>query len=960
MSGYWYYQTGEEKRWLHVEDSADAEGEVRKNGGTKMSVLKISQLVGDDADIYTDKFDLKYCGPLYFDIDCGEADDQIMTAIEASRTLVRNLLSAGIEGKAIQMVLSGKKGMHVLVDQRAVTGSAGMITALPAIYRKIAEKLYVEGMDFQVYGSRRGNTFRLVNLQREGIGTYPVHVTIDELMKLNVEQYREFVKGPRSVPDRPEKVKRCDAIYEEYKWAKDRVMAEEKRNAERIPMTDAALGLLKAAEPACVDMLKRGKRHVAATYNQIGNQLGAYSRVTGLDRNQRRSLGFMVADNTPSNSGKAQKERRRLVMAGLETVVRRPTFNWSCGAVRRLLDKTPCEDCPVREHWEATQAQTASDLVSIQEIHGQYFVKDMNDPDDEKLRRITNFILDPVHVVVEQPSDPTLPERRLLTRCQVLTPRGRYGFMDIDDSAFSSKGNFTKQLTGHGNLAYWGSDNQIQSLREFLFSEDKMSDTAKVVQLTQAGLHVIKIPGTNDFLKVFVEPGYSIDSRNSYGTHTLHKPQGCLTDYRSVKALKFQNEEMQTGKLVDQAEIDGVSDAVVGLFNLAEPIVMSQLVGFVTATHLKQHIAAITHQFPTLLFWGPAGSGKTTTMKIVAALAGLDKQEGMVVAANTAKSGFAIRTLMCTSTTQLRIFDEFNINELDHELMGKILQMIKLSWDASTWVQGGLDKTEGGVGVEQNGMSAPSVFMGEQDIRGVPEATAIQHRSVQVYFTKKMRGETDAAARAMMQQRPWLVKLAYALMRTALWQKPEEVFKWRDKYIEWTPAALPDRPRIAYATVFLGLEFLLSTCKSMGLRQDALDAITTSIVALKTHLQINTAALSMVKTQSQATLLLADIGSYMSVERFRLEVKNAPALVVDGEEVFISAPALHTVYRAYCKGINATPMILHLNTFLQLLAEENYVIEMKHIQSEILGGKPCVRLNKKQMIEAGINTDFFK
>lgn len=956
MSGYWYFQTGEESRWLHAEDGANAESEIRRQGATKVAVLKISQLVGDDADIYTDKFDLKYSGPLYFDIDCGEADDQITAAIEAGKALVRALLDIGVEEKALTTVLSGKKGLHVLVDQRAVTGSTAMVPALPAVYRKVAEKFYVEGMDFQVYSARRGNTFRLVNVKREGIGTYPVHVSVAELMELTVAEYREMVKAPRDVPARPDKVKRCDSLYEEYKWARERVGAETKKEAERIPMTNAAIEILKSGEPPCIEHLKRGKRHVSATYNQLGNQAGAYARIAGLDRSHRRALGGLIADNTKSNSGKAQKERRRLVMAGLETVVSRPNYVWSCGAMRKILDKPPCDECGVREHWEAAQAETATFATSILELHGQYFAS----AEDDKVRRLTNFILDPVHVVVEQPADPTLPERRISTRFQVLTPKGRYGFLDMDDNAFTSKGAFTKNLTGHSNLCYWGSDNQVQSLREYMFGDEKMNDAAKVVQVSQAGMHVLKIPGSDEFLKVYVEPGFSVDSRNKYGTHTLHKPQGCLTDYRSVNRLKFENEEAQTGKLTTQDEINSVSDAVIGLFDMGHPVVISQLVGWMVSTHLKQHIAAITHQFPTLLFWGPAGAGKTTTIKIVAALSGLDKSEGMVVAANTAKSGFAIRTLMCTSTTQPRIFDEFNLNELDSELASKILQAIKLSWDASSWTQGALDRIEGGTTVESNGLTAPCVFMGEQDIRGVPEETAIAHRSIQVFFTKDMRPATDNIARQMMQRRPWLVKVAYALMKSALWQKPEEVFKWRDKYIEWTPAALPDRPRVAYATVFMGLEFLRLRLADMGVRPEVLTRIEEASQALRLHINENAKEIATSKSKTQVTGMLSEIAAYMAIERFRQDVGAAPALTADESHLYILPPALHTTYRVFCRSTGSNPVIPNLNTFLQLLQQEKYIVDMRYVQSGILNGRPCVKIDMKLLETAGVDITYFR
>lgn len=958
MSEYWYYQNSEEGRWLSIEDCTDPEAEVRKRGGRKMSILCISQLVGDDADVYTDRFDLKYRGPLYFDIDCGPEPDEINQAIAAAAQLVRTLLSTGVQDTAIEIVLSGKKGLHVMVDQRAVMGSRNMTTALPAIYRKIAERLYVEGMDFAVYGARRGNCFRLVNLERENYPAFPVHITIEELWTLTPELYREYVAAPREVPPVPEKVERCDGLFDLYKWAKERVAAEQKHADKRIPMTDAAKHALQEKMPPCIELLLKGKRQMHATYNQIGCQIGAYARVVDMPRAQRRSLGFMVADNTPSNNNKAQKERRRLVMAGLETTVRRQNYEWSCGAMRKLLDKPPCDDCTVKDHWQHSQAESARE-AQVLEYDDQFFVKMFDANGDEVLKRLTNFTLEPVRVIVEKQDDPSLPDRRLWTRCQVRTPAGQYGFIDVVDSAFNSKGNFTKQLTGHGNLAFWGTDNQVQTLREYLFSEEKMSDAAKVTQVDQAGMHVFRLPGTDEFIKVYVEPGYSVDNRGRFNTHAVKQDYGASPSYYTLKPLSTENTEAQSGRLTDPREKQELESALRSLFSLADPDIMGLLVGWMVATHLKSHIAAINYQFPMLHFWGPAGAGKTITMKLVSALCGLDNSEGLITSASTAKSGFAVRTLMCTSTTVPRFFDELNLNNFDSDLCHRLLHFMKLNWDGSSWKQGALDRTESGARIESTALTAPCVFMGEQDISGFSEATAVAHRTVSVFFTKDMHGREENA-RAMMERRHWIVKLSYVLMKMALWQRPEEVFRWRDQFIPLTPSLLPDRPRLSYATVFMGLEFLKNVLQGLGISEELLGEVDKLKEAVKVNINVNAVDLSMAKNKTQVTNMLSEIAAYMSVENFRLEMKNAPAMQTKGDHLYILVPAMHTVYRAYCRRIGQMPVIPQMGTFMQLLQQEKYVASMQHMSPDILKGRSCVMLGLPEMAMAGIDISMLR
>ena len=129
---YRYYQTHHKSPWTVIEDSPDVEEIVRKRGGTKLTILAVSEPVTDD----TNRENLAYKGPFYVDVDHRD----LGIAIDSTQTLVRNLLGLGITEDNIELYCSGSKGFHIIVPATAFS-SGRPRKNLPAVYLAMAHSM---------------------------------------------------------------------------------------------------------------------------------------------------------------------------------------------------------------------------------------------------------------------------------------------------------------------------------------------------------------------------------------------------------------------------------------------------------------------------------------------------------------------------------------------------------------------------------------------------------------------------------------------------------------------------------------------------------------------------------------------------------------------------------------------------------------------------------------------------
>lgn len=321
---YRYYQLeGGTERW----NPCKADMDLSRLRPTFQTILAVDTLSESDPSA-EQRAKFKYLGPLYFDIDAGDLDD----AIDSAKRLHVKLLSEGLTDQDIEIYLSGKKGLHLLVPTQCFLEKPDEpVTRLPDIYRELAFKLAVPFTDFSVYSARRGRMLRTIYRQREN-GLYKVAITAEQLRALDGESYLKLASQPSGwASTRPAFSPTFSMLY----LAASQKIAAIKPRKSKPPSAD----LLKR-DMSYVTKLLRGES--GQGFNKIALQLAIYAREVGWTADQLIASAQGLVENHKSDSYRYNSPSKRL--AALRSMIDyadgNDCYSYSTAALRNLVAPT--------------------------------------------------------------------------------------------------------------------------------------------------------------------------------------------------------------------------------------------------------------------------------------------------------------------------------------------------------------------------------------------------------------------------------------------------------------------------------------------------------------------------------------------------------------------------------------------------------------------------------------------
>lgn len=897
---YYYYQRSEHDAWflLSCQGEEDPVALAKAQGAKKLTILALNQMISDgtDAEIPRNRDKVGYRGPLYFDIDCKDDLDQ---AISSGQELVGKLARMGVPKDCIAIYLSGSKGLHILVNETLFTGKR-FVLRLPEIYKELARDLYVRGLDYSVYSSGRGNSFRIVNLQRHD-GNYRVPVTPDELAELTVDRYREWVKAPRTVEvEDPQGrvVHELKAMFEE---AKKRVNAKPKHV---IIASSADMEAIREPVPACIQMLcDSDSLKPDASYNHAATQLATYIVRAGVSQSVAESLAARLADSAKSSTYNTPKLRRDHIEAQIHYVEHTPTFSFGCNPIRTLLSKRPCEGCPI-EAGINRDGDPDAGLSAVAESDGYYIRQ------GDGKRRISNFILQPLDVFINVPQDGTSP-RRVGTRMNVMKGGEVVGKINFKEPAFSGRSAFLKEFEGITDLTFQGSDLDIQKIKLAVFKEGQ--DVGEIFQVYTAGVHLDFVDNSPVF--TYVEPDMSVNSVKVRGTHQflgnlLARP------YFAHCTMAERGDE-------------SVDNALSRLLKINQKPEVGQMIGWSVAAHFKTHFMHLHSQFPILCLWGAAGSGKSKSAGLITWLNGTDYMQKDAGVSAPSTSRYAMLEYLSSTTTIPRIVEEFNKSKMTNQAYKDVGERIKQAWNGEATLKGRL--CQGNLGRTNAEaiaipMSSPLIVISEQEI----EVPAIQERSIRVHLTKKKLGQCREQFFYASNHREDIRRLGKALLAKALITPPEAIDALMEKASALLPADMDDRPRFSKQVVLVGLWLLQEVCEELHLFK-ALKTLDPVIKAVIERFTGNSDGY----VQSEIDLVMQKIAVIVAISRSTEDAGARNAYLVEGihytvtPEYLVLDPVLsHASYTRYCNvDERSTPVISSGAQFVKLINEEPYFVK---------------------------------
>lgn len=902
-----YFQRSEEGGWTPVTDSHDVEDRVKAENGRKMTILAVSHAVNEE----TDREALSYKGPLYFDIDYkGDITEAIRSAKDLCRTLVERY---EVPKEAIWPFCSGSKGVHILIPE-TVFSSGRAMKQLPLVYKEMARQLSVVGLDFQVYSTGRGNSFRLANLQRAD-GNYRVPITYEELFALTGETYLQYVSGPREVVRhdvRQLKAPALEAMFE----ASKKVAKERPRLIDVLPVE--ALEPIKHEAPRCLEALAEGKAKADVNFNQIGMQAAAWAARAGVKEDVYRPLLVRIGDNTHSSQYATARERHNHLTSLVSYVKHTPKFGFSCAAMRSVISFRPCEGCKLDKKGQDgdVKERLKADLGIDQDEEGYY-----RRVGDDGKQRLTNFLLTPQKVLMELPQDGRAAIRTA-TLMEVIHNGEVATTVTMDENAFDSKNGFLQAIRGVQACAYFGGDLEIQKIKAWLFSQ--MENASEVRRVYSAGIQIERIEG--QALRTYVEPGYSVNQYRVEGTHLLSGTIFAPPKLREVPGLVPGDVE--------------VKEALHHLVRLNQPHIMGLVVGWFCAAHLRQHFNLEFNQFPLLNLWGGAGAGKSTLVALMTHLNGCDftGDDGLLNVALVRKE-FTIDDFVSSTTTIPRVLDEFNKSKMSADRYTYVSEVLKAAWNSQSTGRGSLSRGNingrgrSGAEITRYPISAPLVTLSEQP----PEMPAVVQRCITVNLTasgrRAVNGQKHLNEVQQDSRRQGLRRVGKLMTSMALATDTGQVRTWLEVCLSKIDPGFNERPRFAYATALVGLIFFARAMAQAKI--DVQDDIAMLTEQMLEHLAQDREEIGESKRRTEVDSLLTTV-----MEMIELTNTGLDNLIVAGQQYrvteeggkkyfYFDLMTVHALYMRYERRNRERPALGSPTVLLKLLRDEPYFVADK-------------------------------
>lgn len=886
-----YYQETDDQRaiWLSCPDAQKFREDLKAKCAPMVTVLSVSQLL--DPDEYPEAGDLKYKGPLYFDID----NDDISVSIASAVSLTEKLLALGVDPRDIEVWLSGKKGLHLTIDAK-VFSSGRAVTALPLVYQEIAHKLFVEGLDMAVYSAKRGRMWRQPNIKRAN-GRYKVPVSLEELKTLTPEGYVTLTSYPREIPRSPQN-RLCTELASLFEVARRNVQKRLKALESSEPLSEAQLEVIDSTA-GCIQKLIHEGDKAGSNFNQAAMQLAAFIK-SKFERNDQEAWMPLVremAENVKSASYRSKAERVSHLRGAVFRAFADPNFKFFKGALFSVIER--CGECPIccSTDDDGELIQLDQDDPILARETGFYLVTDKVD------KQLTTFVIE-VDSFFTSTSDDGDSRRTGVTA--VVKWGQNQQKIRIDDEAWVSRSNFVKAFTGIGNLAVYANDLEIQKMKHHIFSGEVGMD--EVHEVISCGIHWMTVGRAKTL--VYVEPDFSITSAWEQNTHVLATDDiQAPPDFYSVPSI-------------EEVDKEAVKETILNLLKINDPHVVAQVLGWVCSCFIKQQIITRINQFPLLNLWGNASSGKSKTGALMCFLHGLDYEMRDAPLSLETTTPYAIPAMVGSSTTVPRIIDECNPTNVPRRIYDKFLGVAKAAW-------GGLEDSKGMLSsrpdksakVSRIKLTGPTIYMSEQP----PERPALKTRSVMVGFTKRQRqavGREEAFMKAF-EGRSNLAVVGKVMLEKALHTLPKTCHAMMDKYAPLVPREVDVRAHYSFTVVLAGLDFFEESLQSVGIELSR--EIDTLRKGLLDYLADAKDEISLDKARSEADIVMEAL-SVMAAQpedhSFRLQPDLHYTRI--GDDLRLDLPLVFPQYGGWCRLTGERPVVRSASMLTTLLKGELY------------------------------------
>ena len=595
---YKFYQAqGGDEPWTPIQANIPLD----KIKPTFVTVLAVDTLIGKD----TSKEDIskaKYLGPMYFDLDA----EDICEAIDSAKELVAKLMEYELTEQDIQIFLSGKKGLHILVPETCFQAKPVPMQGLVQVYKELALKFAVDALDFRVYTAKRGRQFRTCYNVREN-GNYKVPISLGELKSLTAENYAALCKQPRSAPlYAPQWRPRFALAFDE---AVQKVGKIRPRKAKTVTphMLETSLPIFTK--------IASGQVKTNCGFNNLAMQLALYARECKWTEDAFvDSCQGLIANHESDGSRYNTPRKRDAELRRMFWYVEdNPSFDFGKAALRSVIAEDSKELFPEPPKLEGFKLSKNKDEDYDEQEYGgvykegtRYMVTKGEDGD----QAVSNFTLEDITILKH------LEEGSIYKIVGKFNSKVKNGLSNIEVSfgpnSLTSSTGIQNTFARFGGT-FFGNDTHARGAFNLMIREARNNKYL----VTTEGLNCFRVKNPNAEDKNEPAQEYTVWADKD-GVKTSGNVPFDLTFLGDPDPAGLAKTDLTTAPdfatYIENGEEDRVFNCLENLFKSHTPETMGRMLGWAAACFYAPMFQLEQKKFPLLHVYGPAGSGKCLAM----------------------------------------------------------------------------------------------------------------------------------------------------------------------------------------------------------------------------------------------------------------------------------------------------------------------------------------------------------
>jgi hypothetical protein len=914
---YFFFQASYEDKFFKVASSDQRAAVVKTKRPPFTTVLDLDDAFEDEGSMNAEQIaKVHYRGPFYIDLDSDDPEEVLANF----KLLLKKLQEEfNVDLKQLELYATGGRGYHILFHPHMFQTKvpARGQPALPYIYREMAQDLYVDNLDMNIYSAKRGRMFREKNVQRDN-GLYKVQLTVDEALNMTVEMYKHLCSAPRHLQTPEEKpVYNVDLgmLFTKAHAKVDASLKRRKNAKNDQKLLDSFGGKIP---PTILSMMAGENLDHGKGFQKIATQLAITAHAMDMtEQTFIEACQGLIQNHRGDGSryGSPPKRRRELIRM-FHYMDGNPCYTFGVGAIKSVLaegtqalDLDMGSEAPEVDEFgnsEMTADETNQQLSQgVRVTSGGVFRKT-----EEGLVKVCQMGIDNIRQLVDLHSGE-------INGYEVdVMIDGTTKSRSLGMDAFLSRTAFNKFTLSAGSCNINLTDGQIGALAD-IFRVRAMTNNQQVYNVRREGIDLVVTPsGDKDIIWA---DQYGVTS--NFGMN--YRLTGSLTE-----DLQFRTDLRNAPELSDSPE---AREFFHSLFQINKTEVVARIFGFMLASFLSQPIRHIFNKFPLLQIYGPAGSGKSDTVKLLARMH-YYLQDPLVSSALDSTRFLYEEMATCSGSIPF-ILDEYKPREMHKNLLEKSKGILRSNYNGDAIGKGAVNSSTGASKLVINRVSnrSPIVVMGEAII----SQTAILDRCVAVPVTKDGKKDRRDVFLHCQANRQFLSMLGRTCIDTALGLPLKVLQDQVERHMTMvreqvgSKADDNDRPLFNLAVVLTGLEF-----GRRIMRQVFGDEFEKEFLTMKSALTETSEDL-IPKVVSEVAKVLDTIGYLTTVDNEHCNLLEGREYVVAGQSLFLKLKDCYYRYARFKRMMGEEVLYDDFAAFYNALSTYPGTLDTKCIESPL-------------------------